>query len=71
MSASMNVLPNRLSLLDRRAASHNPAVPDHLSFEEASTLPCAAVTAFNSLTGPVPLKAGDTVLIQGTGGVSM
>ncbi|KAL0576244.1 hypothetical protein V5O48_005726 [Marasmius crinis-equi] len=46
-------------------------IPDHLSFEEASTLPCAAVTAYNALHGPVPLKAGDTVLVQGTGGVSI
>ncbi|KAF9256208.1 alcohol dehydrogenase superfamily protein [Marasmius fiardii PR-910] len=47
------------------------AIPDHLSFEEASTLPCAAVTAYNALMGPTPVKAGDTVLIQGTGGVSI
>jgi D-arabinose 1-dehydrogenase-like Zn-dependent alcohol dehydrogenase len=32
---------------------------------------CAAVTAYNSLHGPNPLKAGDTVLVIGTGGVSM
>ncbi|KDQ55988.1 hypothetical protein JAAARDRAFT_59442 [Jaapia argillacea MUCL 33604] len=47
-------------------------VPDHLSYQEASTLPCAGVTAYNALVGPVsPLKAGETVLILGTGGVSM
>ncbi|KAL0580428.1 hypothetical protein V5O48_001581 [Marasmius crinis-equi] len=46
-------------------------IPDHLSFEEASTLPCAALTAYNALWGPVPLKSGDTVLVQGTGGVSI
>ncbi|KAK7688811.1 hypothetical protein QCA50_008351 [Cerrena zonata] len=46
-------------------------IPGHLSFEEASTLPCAAVTAWNAFLGPVPLKGGDTVLIQGTGGVSI
>jgi len=46
-------------------------IPEHLSYEEASTLPCAAVTAWNALQGPVPLKGGDTVLVQGTGGVSM
>jgi NADPH:quinone reductase-like Zn-dependent oxidoreductase len=46
------------------------AIPDHLSFQEAATLPCAAVTAWNSLaTGE--LKPGSTVLIQGTGGVSI
>ncbi|KAJ7211893.1 alcohol dehydrogenase superfamily protein [Mycena haematopus] len=48
------------------------AIPSHLSYEEASTLPCAAVTAYNALlSGFEPLKAGDTVLIQGTGGVSL
>ncbi|KAF9029359.1 alcohol dehydrogenase superfamily protein [Hymenopellis radicata] len=47
------------------------AIPEHLSYEEASTLPCAAVTAYNALMGPVQLKAGDNVLILGTGGVSI
>ncbi|KAJ6477924.1 hypothetical protein C8R47DRAFT_1219828 [Mycena vitilis] len=48
------------------------AIPEHLSYEEASTLPCAAVTAYNALlSGFAPLKAGDTVLVQGTGGVSI
>ncbi|KAI0337720.1 NAD-P-binding protein [Trametopsis cervina] len=46
-------------------------VPDNLSYEEASTLPCAAVTAWNALQGPKPVKAGDYVLVQGTGGVSI
>ena len=46
------------------------AVPDHLSFEEAATLPCAAVTAWNALIA-AGLKAGDTVLTLGTGGVSL
>ncbi len=46
-------------------------IPDHLSFEEAATLPCAAVTAWNALMGgrkPVP---GESVLIIGTGGVAL
>ncbi|KAJ7128833.1 alcohol dehydrogenase superfamily protein [Mycena crocata] len=48
------------------------AIPEHLSWEEASTLPCAALTAYNALlSGYEPLKAGDTVLVQGTGGVSI
>lgn len=47
------------------------AVPDHLSFEEAATLPCAAVTAWHALVVEGQLKAGDTVLVQGTGGVSV
>ncbi len=46
-------------------------VPSHLSFEAAATLPCAAVTAWNALFETGGLKAGDTVLIQGTGGVSL
>ncbi|KAF8890754.1 alcohol dehydrogenase superfamily protein [Infundibulicybe gibba] len=44
-------------------------IPAHLSYEEASALPCAAVTAYNALHGPIPVKAGDNVLILGTGGV--
>lgn len=46
-------------------------VPAHLSDEEAATLPCAAVTAWNALTRHGGVKAGDTVLLQGTGGVSL
>ncbi|OSD02944.1 NAD-P-binding protein [Trametes coccinea BRFM310] len=46
-------------------------IPEHLSYEEAATLPCAAVTAYNALLGPNPLKGGDTVVVQGTGGVSI
>jgi NADPH:quinone reductase-like Zn-dependent oxidoreductase len=45
--------------------------PAHLSFEEAATLPCAGVTAFNALFESATLKPGDTVLLQGTGGVSI
>jgi NADPH:quinone reductase-like Zn-dependent oxidoreductase len=46
------------------------AIPEHLSFQEAATLPCAAVTAWNALSlGDV--KPGSTVLILGTGGVSI
>lgn len=47
------------------------SVPDHLSYEEAATLPCAAVTAWHSLIVQGRLKAGETVLVQGTGGVSI
>lgn len=45
-------------------------VPEHLTDEEAASLPCAAVTAWNALT-EAGTKAGDTVLVQGTGGVSL
>ncbi|MHB1657139.1 MAG: zinc-dependent alcohol dehydrogenase family protein [Burkholderiales bacterium] len=47
------------------------SIPVHLSFEQAATLPCAAVTAWSALSGPTPVTAGDTVLTQGTGGVSL
>ncbi|HXW60305.1 MAG TPA: NAD(P)-dependent alcohol dehydrogenase, partial [Myxococcota bacterium] len=45
--------------------------PSFLSYVEAATLPCAAVTAFNALTHEAELKPGDSVLLQGTGGVSI
>ncbi|BAM05823.1 zinc-dependent alcohol dehydrogenase family protein [Leptospirillum ferrooxidans] len=46
-------------------------IPSGWSFEEASTLPCAALTAWNALYGGIPLLPGQTVLVLGTGGVSM
>src|SRR5262252_5254286 len=46
-------------------------VPSHLSLEEAATLPCAAVTAWVALTGHRRVTAGDTILVQGSGGVSV
>jgi NADPH:quinone reductase-like Zn-dependent oxidoreductase len=46
-------------------------IPEHLSFEEAATLPCAALTAWNALVEQGGVKAGDVVVCQGTGGVSM
>jgi NADPH:quinone reductase-like Zn-dependent oxidoreductase len=45
-------------------------IPEHLSFEEAATLPCAAVTAWHALITRGQIKPGDTVLTLGTGGVS-
>ncbi len=47
------------------------AIPEHLSYEEAATLPCAAVTAHNALMVSGNIKIGDSVLLQGTGGVSI
>ncbi|HEX6126853.1 MAG TPA: NAD(P)-dependent alcohol dehydrogenase [Pyrinomonadaceae bacterium] len=46
-------------------------ISDHLSYEEASTLPCAALTAWHALAVSGDLKAGQTVLTLGTGGVSI
>jgi NADPH:quinone reductase-like Zn-dependent oxidoreductase len=46
-------------------------VPGHLTFAEAATLPCAALTAWNAVVETGRVKAGDWVLLLGTGGVSM
>lgn len=46
-------------------------VPEHLTDEEAATLPCAAVTSWHALVAEGNVKAGDAVLTQGTGGVSL
>lgn len=47
------------------------SIPRHLSYEEAATLPCAAVTAWNALVEFGRVRAGETVLTLGTGGVSV
>lgn len=47
------------------------AIPAHLSFEEAATLPCVGVTAWVGLFKRGQLAAGDFVLLEGTGGVSV
>jgi len=46
-------------------------IPSHLSFEQAATLPCAAVTAWNAALVKGALKPGDTLVTLGTGGVSL
>ena len=46
-------------------------IPEHLSYEEAATLPCAALTAWHALAFSGKLKAGESVLTLGTGGVSI
>lgn len=46
-------------------------LPEHLSYEEGATLPCAAVTAWNGMIHTGKIKAGDTVLTLGSGGVSI
>jgi NADPH:quinone reductase-like Zn-dependent oxidoreductase len=45
--------------------------PDDMTYEEASTLPCAGLTAWNALVERGKLKSGETVVIQGTGGVAV
>lgn len=46
-------------------------IPEHLTFEEAATLPCAGLTAWQALITEGRIKAGDTVVVMGTGGVSI
>jgi NADPH:quinone reductase-like Zn-dependent oxidoreductase len=60
-------------LCELKAVSQEAVVrlPDSLSYEEGSTLPCAGLTAWTALTGPTPIRAGHTVLVQGSGGVSI
>lgn len=67
----LNSVPGMLAeyvLLNEQALVKAPA---HLSFEEAVTLPCAALAAWNALVEFGPLLPGDWVLVQGTGGVSV
>jgi NADPH:quinone reductase-like Zn-dependent oxidoreductase len=47
------------------------AVPDYMGLDEASTLPCAGLTAWHALFERGGIKADDTVLVQGTGGVAL
>lgn len=55
------------ALLAETGAIH---IPDTLSFEQAATLPCAALTAWNALVDTGCVRAGETVLVLGTGGVA-
>jgi NADPH:quinone reductase-like Zn-dependent oxidoreductase len=47
------------------------SAPKNLSIEESASLPCAALTAWSALVEENPIESGQTVLVQGTGGVSM
>ena len=60
-------------LTELKAISQEAIVPlpDGLSYEEACTLPCAGLTAWSALTGRTPIRAGHSVLVQGSGGVSI
>jgi NADPH:quinone reductase-like Zn-dependent oxidoreductase len=61
------VLTERIAV----AANAVSRIPDDMTFEEASTLPCAAVTAWSALFERRPLLPGETILLLGTGGVSI
>jgi len=68
LGGSLNGMLAEQVCLDASGLVH---FPDHLSFEEAATLPCAAVTAWHSLFDSGGLRPGQSVLVQGTGGVSL
>ena len=56
------------TLFDEASLVH---VPTHLTDEEGATLPCAAVTAWNAVVSGGRIAPGDTVVVLGTGGVSL
>lgn len=68
IGGSLDGLLTEYALLHEEWLVH---IPDHLSFEEAAALPTAGVTAWNALTGARPLQAGETMLILGSGSVSL
>lgn len=70
-SAMGGAIDGMLSELVVLSAEGLVAIPPHLGFSEAATLPCAALTAWNALVTHGRVTASDTVLLQGTGGVSL
>ena len=68
LGANLDGMLAEYAVLNEEALVH---VPSHLSFEEAATLPCAAVTAWVAVTRDRRVTAGDAVLTQGSGGVSV
>jgi NADPH:quinone reductase-like Zn-dependent oxidoreductase len=68
LGGSIDGLLAEFALLSEQGFVRPPA---HLTDEEAATLPCAAVTAWNGLITSGRLRAGESVLVQGTGGVSI
>ncbi len=68
LGGSLDGMLTEYALLDADALVR---IPGHLSYEQAATLPCAGVTAWHALTGGRGLRAGETVLTLGSGGVSL
>ena len=68
MGGAIDGMLTELAVLEEDGAVR---LPDHLSFEEGATLPCAGVTAWHALVEIGEIKAGDTVLVLGSGGVSI
>lgn len=70
-SALGGALPGILSEYVVLSASGVIPVPEHLTDAEAATLPCAALTAWNAVIASGQMRPGQTLLVQGTGGVSL
>jgi NADPH:quinone reductase-like Zn-dependent oxidoreductase len=68
LGGSLDGLLAEYALVDAASAV---TVPDHLTFEQAACLPCAALTAWNALTGGAGLRVGESVLTLGSGAVSL
>lgn len=68
MGGAIDGMLTELAVLEEGGVVHLPA---HMTFEEGATLPCAAVTAWHALVDFAAIKAGDTVVVQGSGGVSI
>ena len=68
MGSPLDGMLTELIAIDAEAVVH---LPDHLSYEEGATLPCAALTAWSCLFRHGSVSAGQTVLALGTGGVSI
>jgi NADPH:quinone reductase-like Zn-dependent oxidoreductase len=68
MGGAIDGVLSEYRLFDQHGLVH---LPKHLSYEEGATLPCAGVTAWNALFAGKPLIAGQSVLVLGTGGVSI
>jgi NADPH:quinone reductase-like Zn-dependent oxidoreductase len=68
LGGSINGMLSEYVVLNQEGVVRLPA---HLSYAEGATLPCAAVTAWHGLVTRGNITAGETVLILGTGGVSI
>lgn len=68
MGGAIDGVLTEFLLVDQDGLVH---IPDHLSYEEAACLPCAGVTAWNALFHLRPIGPGQSVLVLGTGGVSI
>ena len=68
LGSSLDGMLTEYAVFDETALVHVPAT---LSFHEAATLPLCGLTAWNAVTGGRPVRAGETVLVLGSGGVSL